>query len=364
MKRILVLLCLTLLVYNCGQRQIKVGVAFPVTGEQATLGKILLQGVELAAWEWNQKAGAFGSKIVLVIRDDQADPNKAVTVARELVSKGVIGTIGHMNSDCSIAAAKVYEEAGIPMISPSSTSPGLTDQNFPNVFRTCGRDDAQMQIAAEFICGILKPKKVFLVHDKSIYGETLVKVLKELIGKNIQITGEAVVNRGDTLFPLLIEEIEGLAPDLVFFGGVDPGAGRLVKTMKAKRIKAKFMGGDGLASSGYIEQGGDATEGTYFTFGLPIEQAGSAVHFVRLFKERYQTLNDYAVYAYDAFGVLMQAYCEASGKSLVETLHQINYDGAIGLINFDSKGDMIKAPYMVWTIRDSRMVPWSEESLP
>ncbi|MEO0225776.1 MAG: branched-chain amino acid ABC transporter substrate-binding protein [candidate division WOR-3 bacterium] len=358
MKKLIIFTIVVLFSLSCIEQEVKVGVALPLSGDQVVLGRALLQGVELAAEEWNRRGGALRKKITLVVMDDEADPSKAKEVAKRLVDEKVIGVIGHMNSDCSIQASDIYARAEIPMISPSSTSPALTDRNLRNIFRICGRDDAQMMVASDFICGYLKPEKVFLIHDRSIYGENLVKTLKGLIGKSIQIIGEGTVNSGDTTFPGLIEEVKSLNPELVFFGGVDPEAGHLVRQMRKSGIKSQFMGGDGLASNGYLKIAGASAEGSFFTFGLPIEQLGSAAHFVRVFKEKFGVLSNYAVYAYDAFNVLLEAYCASQGKSLIETLHKSNFDGAIGFISFDSKGDMIRAPYMVWTVKNGKMTPW------
>ncbi|MBI3397644.1 MAG: branched-chain amino acid ABC transporter substrate-binding protein [Deltaproteobacteria bacterium] len=136
---------------GCAKKEdtIKIGVAGPMTGDQAKMGTDLKNGVELAVSEWNEKGGVLGKKIELFIEDDQHDPKLAVTVANKLSNSGAAGVIGHWNSSASIPASEVYKDRGyIPMITPASTNPQLTERGFENVFRVCGRDDQQGKIAA------------------------------------------------------------------------------------------------------------------------------------------------------------------------------------------------------------------------
>ncbi len=114
---------------------VKIGVAGPMTGDQSKMGMDFRNGVTLAVEEWNAKGGVLGKKIEMIIGDDQHDPKQAVSVANKLVNEGVIGVIGHFNSSCSIPASDIYNRAGIPMISPGSTNPKLTDSGYRGVFR-------------------------------------------------------------------------------------------------------------------------------------------------------------------------------------------------------------------------------------
>ena len=112
---------------------IKIGVAGPVTGDQAKMGMDFKNGVSLAVEEWNSKGGVLGKKIDVIVGDDQHDPKQAVSVANKMVNEGVVGVIGHFNSNCSIPASDVYNRAGIPMITPGSTNPQLTDKGYRGV---------------------------------------------------------------------------------------------------------------------------------------------------------------------------------------------------------------------------------------
>jgi len=354
------IIAVVLTILNCAQREVKVGIAVPLSGEQSIMAKGILQGAQLAVDEWNMRGGVLGSKIILEIADDEARAEKAIEIARYLINKKVIGVIGHMNSDCSIAASKIYNAAGVVMISPSSTNPKLTQQHFKNIFRICGRDDIQAKTAADFIIDVLKIKSIYFIHDRSVYGEGITKSVKEFVNKRIKIKGESAINRGDTLFTGIVEEVKKLNPHIIYFGGYDPEGARIVTQLRKGGINALFMGGDGLGSEGFLKLAGKNGEGVYFTFGLAVEDLGSAMHFVRLYKENYKNIDSYAPYAYDATNILLEAYCRTK-DSIVKALHQYQFDGALGLIAFDEKGDVLKAPYMVWVVKDGIFVPWTKQ---
>ncbi len=123
----------------------------PLTGQYATFGEELRRGAEMAVRDINARGGVNGQKLTLLTADDACDPKLAVEVANELARQGVVFVDGHYCSGASIPASRVYHERGILMIAPSSTNPRLTEQGFANVFRVCGRDDAQGAFAADYV---------------------------------------------------------------------------------------------------------------------------------------------------------------------------------------------------------------------
>ncbi len=360
MMRGIYLLLFVLGFLGCSQEEIVIGVALPLKGEQRVMANGILQGAELAIEEWNIRGGALGKKIVLKVMDDEANAEKAVEVAKELVNRRVIGVIGHMNSHCSIAAAEIYEGAGVIMITPSSTNPELTSKKYKNIFRVCGRDDIQANTAAEFMMDVLKVRNVYIIHDYSVYALGLVGALKEFIKNKVNVSGERGINQGDTLFNDIIQEIKALNPELVYFAGYDPEGARIVKGLREAKINSIFFGSDGLASKNFLNIAGNNAEGVYFTFGVSIEDLGSAQHFVRVYKEKYGRLDYYAAYAYDATNILLEAYCRARDCSIADILHQQKFDGALGLIAFDENGDPVLSPYMVWTVKEMNFTPWTK----
>src|SRR3984885_16040008 len=153
--------------------QIKLGVAGPVTGPNASFGAQLVQGVSQAAEDFNKSGGINGQKITVEQGDDVSDPKQGVSVANKFVGDGVKLVVGHFNSGVTIPASEVYQDNGMLVITPSATNPKITDRKMWGVFRTCGRDDQQGMLWAELARDKLKGKKIAVVHDKTTYGKGL-----------------------------------------------------------------------------------------------------------------------------------------------------------------------------------------------
>ena len=155
-------------------KTIKIGLAGPLTGAIASMGEQMWQGGSLAAKHINAKGGINGRKVELVKGDDACEPKQAVSVANKLVVRNKVdAVVGHFCSSSTIPASVIYNEAGMLMITPGSTNPKVTERGFKAIFRTCGRDDQQGVIAADFIARKLKAKRVAIIHDKDTYGQGL-----------------------------------------------------------------------------------------------------------------------------------------------------------------------------------------------
>lgn len=355
-----------------GGEKIKIGVAGPLTGEQGKAGQDILHGVQLAVSECNARGGVLGRRVVIVAGDDRASDKEAASIAATLCNQGVVGVIGHYNSHCSIAASQIYHQRNIPQISPASTNPRLTEQGYAGVFRTCGRDDQQGKVAADFALNVLGVKKVAVFHDGTTYGKGLAEEFKKALPaatddkkkeplvsvvseQEIQLMREGTVpDYGPQLDPLL-----SLQPDLIYFGGNYPEAAVLVRQIKERRIESRFLAGDAIANSVFLKLGGIAAEGIHFTFGPAVEDMPQAGHFYGSFKARYGELGPFSIYAYDAANVLLEAIRRAGaagGDSLVKVLRAETFSGALGDIRFDAKGDIMAAPYVVWTVKGGEFV--------
>ena len=175
----LVIAAATLLAAGSASAQLKIGVAGPLTGPNAAFGAQLKNGAEQAAADINAKGGINGQKVQLVFGDDASDPKQGVSVANKMAGDGVKFVIGHFNSGVTMPASEVYQENGIYMITPSATNPKITERGLWNVFRTCGRDDQQGQVAGKYILDNFKGKKVAIIHDKTTYGQGLADETKK-----------------------------------------------------------------------------------------------------------------------------------------------------------------------------------------
>ena len=170
---------------------VKIGSASPLTGPQAHIGVDIRNGVQLAIEDANAANIEIGGKKVkfeMVAEDDEANPTKATTVAQKLVDAKVAAVVGHFNSGASIPASKIYSDAGIPQISPSSTNPKYTQQGFKTTFRVVAHDDQQGPTLARFAANTLKAKRVAVIDDSTAYGQGLADAFENTIkAQNIAI---------------------------------------------------------------------------------------------------------------------------------------------------------------------------------
>ncbi len=192
-----------------GGDTIKIGVAGPMTGDQAKMGNDEVNGATIAVEEWNAKGGVLGKKIELVSGDDRRDPKEAVSVANKLVNDGVVGVIGHFNSSCTIPASTIYNEAKVIQITPASTNPAYTKQGFKGAFRICGTDDQQGRYAADYMCNVLNKRKVAILHDKTTYGQGLAdEFQKGLLEGRANIVAYEGITQGDKDFTAVLTSIK------------------------------------------------------------------------------------------------------------------------------------------------------------
>lgn len=366
--RLFYILIVTFLVFmvgfsGCKKKEdvIKIGIAGPMTGAQAKMGTDFRNGVTIAIEEWNAKGGILGKKIEIVVGDDQADPKQAVAVANKLVNEGVKGIVGHFNSSCSIPASDVYNRAGIPMITPASTNPQLTERGYRGVFRVCGRDDQQGKVAADFIMSQLKLKKVAVIHDKTTYGQGLADEFKKNL-INVEIVYYGGITQGDKDFKTVLTAIKAKNPELIYFGGIYPEAGLLIRQAREIGLNVPFMSGDGSIDPKFIEIAGkDAAEGTYLTFGPDPKNIPTAKDFIEKYNAKFGEIGPYSIYAYEATNILLKAIKEAGtldGKAIIEKLHAMEFEGSLGKIKFTEKGDVAVAPYVVWITKDGKFVEY------
>src|SRR5688500_5580355 len=154
-----------------GKGTIKIATQSPLSGGQAALGEGIKLGTQLAVEKLKGPLEKLGYKVEVVPYDDQAKPDVGVANARNIVAdKDILAVIGHLNSGVAIPSSDVYKEVTLAMVSPANTNPTVTDRNYPNVNRVCGRDDVQGVVGSEFAAS-QKSKSVYVVHDKTTYGQ-------------------------------------------------------------------------------------------------------------------------------------------------------------------------------------------------
>ncbi|MDK9699809.1 MAG: branched-chain amino acid ABC transporter substrate-binding protein [bacterium] len=335
-----------------------IGYAAPMTGESAKMGEDISKGVMLAVDEWNAKGGINGKKISLEGFDDRADPKEAVSVAQRAVSKGVRGVVGHYNSSCTIPASDLLDEAGVIMITPASTNPQVTSRGLKHVFRTCGRDDQQGKVMANAVTAVGK-SKVAILHDKTTYGQGLSEEFKKNLTSASEIVIFEAIQRGDKDFSAILTKVKSLSPDYLMFGGLYPEGGLLAKQMRDLGMNTILVSGDGTYDQEFVRIAGSAAEGAWLTYAPPADEIPSAQSFIKNFKAKYGEMGPYSLFAYDAANILLGAMAKnpkANGDELANLIRTNAWDAASGRIEFDANGDPKNAPYVLWTVKEGKLV--------
>jgi branched-chain amino acid transport system substrate-binding protein len=244
------------------------------------------------------------------------------------------------------------------MVSPGSTNPQFTEKGYDNVYRVCGRDNQQGRVGAQFVTDRLKLKRVAVIHDKTTYGQGLADEFKKALGASVEVVYYGGIMQGDKDFKSVLTSIREKNPELIFFGGIYPEAGLLVRQARELGIKAPFMSGDGTIDPKFIEiAGAGAAEGTYLTFSPDPNNIPSAKDFIKNYAAKFGEIGPYSIYAYDAANILLSAIREANsteGKAIIDKLHTSEFSGATGKIRFDAKGDITAAPYVVWITKNGK----------
>lgn len=345
---------------------VKIGSASPLTGPQAHIGIDIRNGVQLAIEDANAANVEIAGKKVkfeMVAEDDEANPTKATTVAQKLVDAKVVAVIGHFNSGASIPASKIYSDAGIPQISPSSTNPKYTEQGFKTTFRVVAHDGQQGPTLARFAAKTLQSKSVAVIDDSTAYGQGLADNF-EATAKSlgIKVLAREHTTDKDTDFKAILTRIKGKKPDLIMFGGIDPQAAPMIKQMKDLGIQTKFIGGDGMQTPNFIKLAGDASEGAMASIpGLPKDQMPGGKTFLDKYKTKFnQEVELFAPMGYDSVMVFIEAMKRAGSSDPAKFLPEVGkttYNGVIGPIAFDDKGDLKNGPITLYVVKGGKWEP-------
>lgn len=345
-----------------------IGLAGPLTGPSARIGKDLENGAQLAIADANAKHPKINGEAVtfkLVSEDDQSDPRTAVTVAQRLVDAGVVGVVGHWNTGTSIPAARVYHDAGIAQVAPVATGHAYTQQGFDTSFRVMGHDDDGGQVAGKYALETLKAKRIAVLDDRTAFGQGLA----DQFVKSIEANGATVVSRefvdDKTIdFSAVLTTVRSKNPDLIFFGGVDSQAAPLARRIKQLGIKATLMGAGGFVSQTFLELAQKDGNGVIaLEPGLAVEQMPGGQAFEQAYKTRYKThIELHAPFAYDGVGVLIAAIEQADSidpQKYLPVLHASQYQGVTGLIAFDKEGNLQNPTFTVYQVKADKWQPVS-----
>ena len=348
---------------------IKIATQSPLSGGQSALGEGIKLGTQLAVEKFKGNLVKAGYKVDLVPFDDQAKPDVGVANAKNIISdKDIMVVIGHLNSGVAIPSSEVYKEVNLAMISPANTNEKITDRGYPNVNRVCGRDDVQGPVGAEFAATTLKAKTVYIVHDKTTYGQGVAEAFKaDLEKKGVKVIGFEGTEEKSNFDPI-ITPIKAKNPDLIYFGGIYDQGAPFFKQAREKGLKAKFLGPDGLDSSDTVKIAGKAAVGMYYTTAAAPASSPQAKQFGEEYKKKFgKNPEPYAAEAYVATAIAIKALeaVTSGGKAptreaVTGAIRKVKYTGMTGAIEFDEKGDPKKASYYVLQITSDNPEKWAE----
>jgi len=351
---------------------IKIATQSPLSGGQAVLGEGIKLGAQLAIDKMKGNLEKMGYKVELVPFDDQAKPDVGVANAKNIIAdKDIMVVIGHLNSGVAIPSSEVYKEVTLAMISPANTNPVVTDRNYPNVNRVCGRDDVQGVVGAEFAHTSMKIKSAYIVHDKTQYGQSIAEFFKaDAEKKGIKVLGFEGTEEKSNFDPLLTP-IKAKNPDVIYFGGIYDQGAPFFKQAREKGIKSKFMGPDGMDSSDLTKIAGKAVVGMNYTSAAgPASALPKAKAFVDDFKKKFsKNPEPYAAESYDATTIAIKAMEDVaktgkmSREAVSTAIRKVKLSGITGDIAFDSKGDRQKAQYFVLTVASDNPEKWGDNKI-
>jgi branched-chain amino acid transport system substrate-binding protein len=337
------------------ENEIVIGHFGSMTGSEATFGTSTDEGIRLAVEETNAKGGVKGKKIRLVTMDNQGKAEEAASVVTRLIEKEkVIALLGEVASSRSLAAAPIAQKRKIPMVTPSSTNPKVTEVG-DYIFRTCFIDPFQGTVMAKFATETLKIKKVAILRDvKSDYSVGLadyfVLKFKELGG---EVVADVSYQSQDVDFKGQLTQIKSKSPEAIFIPGYYTEVGLIARQAREIGLKIPLMGGDGWDSPKLSEIGQTAVDGGYFSNHYSSETTDPvSVEFVKRFKTKYGRNPDgLSAASYDATMVLIDSLNRATAltsEALRNALAQTaNFAGVTGKISINEQRNAVKSAVVV-----------------
>lgn len=329
---------------------IKVGVYGDLTGQTSSFGQSTINGIRLAVDEINAAGGVNGKKITLISEDDQGRPEQAKTVMSKLINQDKVqAVLGEVASSNSLAAAPVAQEARIPMITPSSTNPKVTEVG-DYISRVCFIDPFQGSVMAKFAANTLKAKTAAIIGDvQSDYSKGLTEFFtKEFTKLGGKVVAEQKYAQTDPDFKAQLTAIRNTNPDVIYIPGYYGQVAIIAKQARELGMNMPLLGGDGWDSPELWKLGGDALKNAYISNHYSAENPAPEIqNFVKAYQAKYNVVPDaLAALAYDAAKVLADAIKRAGGTDSAKLRDAINatkdFKGVTGSITLDANRNAIK----------------------
>jgi branched-chain amino acid transport system substrate-binding protein len=356
-------------VASAQEQVVKIGHVAPVSGAQAHYGKDNENGARMAIEELNAQGVTIGGKKIkfeLVAEDDAADPKQGTAAAQKLCDAKVAGVVGHLNSGTTIPASKVYNDCGIPHVTGAATNPNLTKPGYKTTFRIIANDNALGAGLAFYAADTLKLKTVAIVDDRTAYGQGVADVFKKTAAaKGMKVVDEQFTTDKATDFMAILTAIKSKNPDAIFFGGMDPQAGPMLRQMEQLGMgNVKYFGGDGVCTSEIAKLAAGAktlanvvcAEGGSSLDKMPGGKAWKAKYDAK-YPNQFQV---YSPYTYDATFLLVDAMKRANSwdpKVYTPELLKSNFKGVTSTIQFEPNGEMKNPAITLYVYKDGKKTP-------
>jgi len=339
---------------------IKIGVAGPYTGPMATYGEQIYAGVATYVDTVNAAGGLNGRQISLIKGDDACEPKQAVSVANRFVDQDrVDAVIGHFCSATTLPASNIYNDAGLLMMTYASTAPQVTDRGLENVFRACGRDDQQAVVAAGFIVDDLKKSKIALIHDKDAYGKGLVDAVRgTLKARGIEPVLYEGLSKGERDFNSLVTKIRASGADAVYFGGLIPEGGPLIRQIHEQGLNVAIVSGDSFAQTQLVAAAGGPVnlKNVYYSATPDPLSDPDTLDAQNVLKAANVPLDNYTLYGFATAQAMVAALADGRVADLdkqIAWLRGNELTTAIGRIHWDNKGDIANFRFVFFKFDDA-----------
>jgi len=351
---------------------VAVAVAAPLSGDRATLGVAIRNGVQLAVEGYAARMAALGFDLRLAAFDDRARADVGRANATRIVADPeILVVVGHLTSSVALPASEVYAAAGLAMVSPASSDPQLTERGLETIFRVVGRDDVQGRAAAEFAAFDLKARRVVIARDGSALGRAAATAFRQAaLRLGIAVGGEVEVGADPAS---LLEVLGASPPDLIFLAMPFAQAGAVIREVRRREISSAFIGPDWLDSPRLLQAAGRSAVGTYFTLVAgPPDFYPEAEEFVRDYRKRFVAEPAaFALQAHDAAVLGLEAIFRAaraaggrpSRRQVAEAIRGTTFRGLGGTFRFDPRGDPDPASYFVVRVTSANPGEWERRTL-
>ena len=345
---------------------VKIGHVGPLSGSQAHYGKDNENGVRMAIEDLNAQNIVIGGKKIkfeIVAEDDAADPKQGTAAAQKLCDAKVAGVVGHLNSGTTIPASKIYNDCGIPHVTGAATNPNLTKPAYKTTYRIIANDNALGAGLAFYAADALKLKRVAIIDDRTAYGQGVAEVFKRTaLTKGMTVVDEQFTTDKATDFMAILTAVKAKNPDAIFFGGMDPQGGPMLRQMEQLGMgNVKYFGGDGICTAELAKlAAGAKTIGNVVCAegGASLNKMPGGEAWMKRYEAKYpKQYQVYSPYTYDSTFVLVDAMKRANStdpKVYIPELIKTNFKGVTTTISFEPNGELKNPAITLYVYKDGK----------